>query len=480
MENQKLVTAGRIGANRADVTTWALPEGAIARLGRGSVRGMAFSPDGQYFAVGTAIGVWLYELPALLPIALWDTERGMTGGVTFSPDSHRIVTYTFVEELKVWDVQSGTCVARIAIPNKRDTARPVFSQDGQRIAVASNKKNGKIYIWCAHTGTQLSESEIGETYGIYPFQFSSDSSLLAGRKRSTDSDTESILVWHVETGEQIGCFTGYPEKMQQLCFSPDGIYLAAGSSDGTIHVWDVESGQLATTYTDYGDAQIFPYYGFEDGLVAAAVSERKVEVWHIEQNKKLDEFEHRGNSRYACFSESGKQLAVANPSEIKVWVEGNTVAHTLSTVHGHIPTMDTLVFSSDEKTLAAGFWRDNVLLWDVASRRSYRTDSEKLPGTSHNVYLSTAGKIISTSVDKTTLKVWKVENSELIAELTKPEAGLLRAEGFTPIGSRLACVDGECNIHVWGCTASSNDIYKNENWKKHIILVGHTAPSNRT
>jgi WD40 repeat protein len=479
MEAKKLVTAGRVGANGDDVTTWALPEGAIARLGRGSVRDMAFSPDGQYFAVGTAIGLWLYELPTLSPIALWDTERGMIDTAIFSSDSRRIVTYTFCEELKIWDVQSGTCVTRIAIPNKRHTSRPVFSQDGQRIAVVSYEKNGKIYIWCAHTGTQLSESEIGETYGIYPFQFSPDTRLLAGRKRATDSDPESILVWHVETEEQIGCFTGYPEKMEKLCFSLDGRYLAAGSSDGTIHVWDVESEQLATTYTDYGDAQIFPYYEPEDGLIAAAVSDRKVEVWHIEQNEKLDEFEHRGNSRYACFSENGKQLAVASPSEIKVWAKGDTTSHTLSTLHGHIPTMDTLVFSEDEKTLAAGFWRDNVLLWDVASRRSYRPDSEKLPGTYHNVYLSTAGKIISTSVDKTTLKVSEVENSEL-AELTKPEAGLLRAEAFTPSGYRLARVDRECNIHVWECTSSSNDMCKNENWKKHIILVGHTVPSNRT
>ena len=49
-----------------DVTTWALPKGAIARLGRGSVRDMAFSPDGQYFAVGTNIGLWLYDLSYLL------------------------------------------------------------------------------------------------------------------------------------------------------------------------------------------------------------------------------------------------------------------------------------------------------------------------------------------------------------------------------------------------------------------------------
>ena len=33
-----------------NVNTWALPDGAIARLGRGCVRDLAFSPDGTLLA----------------------------------------------------------------------------------------------------------------------------------------------------------------------------------------------------------------------------------------------------------------------------------------------------------------------------------------------------------------------------------------------------------------------------------------------
>ena len=61
---------------------------------------MAFSPDGQHFAVGTNIGLWLYDLPTLSPIALWDNERGMTGSVNFSPDSSQIVTSHLWRECK--------------------------------------------------------------------------------------------------------------------------------------------------------------------------------------------------------------------------------------------------------------------------------------------------------------------------------------------------------------------------------------------
>ena len=480
MKNRNFLDSEQNSTRDADVTTWALPEGVIARLGRGSVHDMAFSPDGQYFAVASAIGLWLYELPTLSPIALWDTERGMTDAVAFSPDSRQIVTHTFVENVKIWDIEGGVCITKIDGQDSKDITKPVFSQDGQRIAAVSYKRKGKIYVWHSHSGTPLSEIEIGETHGIYPFQFSPDIKLLAGRKRETDSDLEAILVWCVETGEQIGCFTGYPEKMEKLHFSRGGRYLAAGSSSGAIRVWDIENGQQEAVYSNHGDALIFPYYSLVDGLLAAIIFTRKVEVWRVEQHEKLDEFEHRGNSRYACFSENGKQLAVASPSEIKVWVRGdNSDTHTLSTLYGHIATMDTLVFSSDENTLAAGFWRDNVLLWDVASRRSYRPHGEKLPGTSCNVYRSPKGEIISINNYGDTLNVREVGRSEPLVELSPPAAGLGRAKAFAPTGHRIASADKNDNIHIWERTSPLNAMRKTESWKKSPIVINHTEFINR-
>ena len=468
MENRNTQAATPLNLDDRNIAKWALPEGAIARLGRGKNNDVAFSPDRQYFAVGTSIGCWLYELRTLSPIALCDTERGMISAVAFSADSRWIVTYTFVENLKVWDVQSGTCVTQIEVPNEEHCPRPIFSQDGQRITGASHERNGKIYTWCARTGAELNATEIGETYGIYPFLFSQDRNLLVGRKRSTDSDPESILVWHVGTGEQIACFTGYSERMDNLCFSPDGKCLTAGSAEGTIRIWDIESGQLATTHTNYGDTEMFPYYSQEDGLIAAAVSKREVQVWHIDRDEKIDTFEHRGDSWHVRFSGDGAQLAVASPSEIKIWTKRS---NTLSILHGHIPTMDTLVFSDDEQTLAAGFWRDNVLLWDVASRRSYRPHGEKLPGTSPNVYRSPNGKIISINSSENNLNVWEVGKSEPLAELIGPEGGLGRAKAFSPTGDRIASADRNGNIHIWERTSTLHDMRESESWKKHPTVI---------
>ena len=45
-----------------DYTTWSLPDGAAARLGKGWLTGnLAFSPDGNRLAVAGLIGIWLYD-----------------------------------------------------------------------------------------------------------------------------------------------------------------------------------------------------------------------------------------------------------------------------------------------------------------------------------------------------------------------------------------------------------------------------------
>ncbi len=468
MENRK----SSFSPDDSDVAKWALPEGAIARLGRGSVRDMAFSPDGQHFAVGTNIGLWLYDLPTLSPIALWETERGYSDRVTFSPDGRWIAAHPR-DALRVWDIQNESCIAEMEFRNqqdRRDLSKPVFSKDGERLVVFSGhqQRMKKIQVWCTHTGTRLSETEIPSTYDVYPTCFSQDLSLLAGTSYDINNrpTAEFIAVWDVETAEQIARLE-WSERWGRLCFSPCGRFLAAGGSDSKIQVWNVETGNLEETYTEDEDAQMHPYYPPEGGLIAAVVfpSQSKIEIHHLEKGEKLDEFEHRGSRSTVHFSDSGTQLALANPCEIQIWTKGNNSdAHTPSTLHGHISTVDTLVFSADEKTLASASWGDNVLLWDIRSKRSYHPQSEKLPASSHNVYRSPSGQIISINVYGDNLNVLEVGKREPLAELTGLEGWLGRAKAFSPTGHRIASADQDNNIHIWECSSG-------ESWKKHITII---------
>ena len=44
-----------------DYTQWGLPEGAKARLGKGDISEIQYSPDGRRLAVASSIGIWIYN-----------------------------------------------------------------------------------------------------------------------------------------------------------------------------------------------------------------------------------------------------------------------------------------------------------------------------------------------------------------------------------------------------------------------------------
>ena len=54
---------------------WHLPEGAKARLGKGSINDAEFSPDGTRLAIASDIGIWIYDAHTGTELARWKNTR---------------------------------------------------------------------------------------------------------------------------------------------------------------------------------------------------------------------------------------------------------------------------------------------------------------------------------------------------------------------------------------------------------------------
>ncbi len=490
MESTKTQTPSPYNFDDSEVSKRALPEGAITRLGRGCVRDMAFSPDGQYFAVGTKIGLWIYDFSTLSPIALWETDRGYIDSVTFSPDSRWVASYTYNEALRVWDIHNQVCVAEMELPKRPkgriglSSLKPIFSQDGEQL-VAFNYPTRRVYIWCPRTGTlkneiemKLSDTDIKSINAIYPSCFSPDLSLLAGTCYDHNNRTaEFIAVWQVETGEQITRLD-WTERWGRHCFSPCGRFFAATGSEGRLHVWNVETGNLEETYTDHEDAQMHPYYTPEGKLIAAVVfpSQSKLEIWNLEKGERIDTCEHQSQGSFVRFSESGAQLAYTDSGEIKIWTKGRPTDQALPTIQGHTGTVGSLVFASDEKTLVTAYWGRNPFLWDISTQCGRHPTKKELPHRIRDVYPTSIGKILAVGGDENILEVYEFGSGESIAEILIPEPGLSSGTGTDALalaGQRLARAGRDRNIYVWEYTPSSNEIDYGGNWEKCAVLAGH-------
>ncbi|MXV78948.1 WD40 repeat domain-containing protein, partial [Candidatus Poribacteria bacterium] len=436
-----------------NVNTWALPEGAIARFGKGEVKDLAFSPDGKYLAVGTWVGVWWYDLSTWSPIALWETERGAIAKIAFSPNGKRLFIFNGDKIIKVYDVPTGDCVSQVKLPY--GTSLVDFSAINQHFTT-SDMNFSVVYVWCADTCEKIAELSIEpeitlekRRYKVRPLCFSPDGQRLA---HATPVDTKGtadfISVWDMNTFEPIASIRDYTTQIDTLAFSPCGKFLAVGDASGTLKEWDIINGSLTDnqieTSSDYPDRiQIIPSYTTSGQLRAACGSSSKIAVWNVEDSEKIDAFEYGWYIRSYNFL-NGTHLAVRDP--LKVWIENSSDRGVRLLGHSSISVLPT--FSPDGKTLVSEDG-GSAMCWDISEKKWQRRIYDKKRSISQ-VYFSPEGSMHARGNvwNTNTGIVWNVETDEVLATFTEPDTRLI-ASASAPTTGACAFGDLEGNCYVF-------------------------------
>lgn len=386
MANKKPITLGFRPIDDADVTTWHLPEGAIGRLARGRVADMSFSVDGKYLAVATPIGCWLYDRSSLKPLALFETERGMLHTIVFSHDAQLIATSNRDGVVKVWDIQTLRCLAKI---NHRKNVEATsgyfwslhFSRDNAYLAASCFDKQNVVYAWQKNTDEPAIYFPIDlkkESGHDFPICFSPIGNLLA--YVSAGNPQYTLTISDIETDEhiaQLNCLA--PLAYQGLVFSPCGQYIAAVNQDKEVLVWDVYKGTLETEpITYHHDAWLIPAYTPDGTLRIAEIRNNKVVIWDAIQKEKIDTLyrqkprnDHYFSGHQERFSSNGAYIAtILSRSDLCVWTVG-TPSSKVSSPADHKPVAHSVAFSNNGKTIASGHaFGMYQVFWDAVQRQT--------------------------------------------------------------------------------------------------------------
>ena len=199
---------------------------------------LAFSPDGEYLALGTGYtNTWWKQRSDLKVWRVRDfKEIGnplllndyVVSAVAFTPDGSRLVAGDIGGTVRVWRTDSWVSPERtFNLGEEQRVAALVFSPDGRTLTTASH--HGNIVQWDFDSGRKL--RVLGRQ--IYALALSPD-----GRTLASSSKDSRVVLWDTLTGLPLRSFHAHTSPVYGIAFSPDGNTLASVGTDGLLHLWN--------------------------------------------------------------------------------------------------------------------------------------------------------------------------------------------------------------------------------------------------
>ena len=404
-----------------DYTQWALPKEAKKRFGKGSINALQFSPDGTQLAVGSKIGIWLYDVETGKELSLFE---GMCQSLAFSPDGHFLASgggRFRGKELQLWDLATGQKVPLIDGQPSASALR--FSEDGETLVSLGNQgdsigtldvktRRGNVMNIKERSADETEHRHTPELYALTHDKF------------AVGGTEGKIELWNTTTGKKIFTLRGHPEKIQvppfevideklqvelipmdqvnfvsALAFSFDGTLLASGSADTTVRLWDT-------------------------------VTSNEVAILQ----------KHTGFINVLAFSPNGKMLASGSTDKtVMLWDTGT--GELLTTLTGHINSINTLAFSPDGSTLASGSTDGTIRFWNTET-------GDLLPPriTEHTKWVKVAFSKDDTTLAgvnfKGVITFWDLKTLLKTGSQTIGDPDFLMISAFSPDGTKFASIAG--------------------------------------
>ena len=157
--------------------------------------------------------------------------------IAFNFDGSKIVSGSFDNEVKIWDVRESRCVSTLEGHEAWVTSVAFGPKPGNKVVSGSADKTLKLWNVvkeeCMFTFPMLDI--------VYAVAFNHDGSLVIGASNAQKLDN-CIKVWGIDSGECIATLNGHSYSVYSVSFNRDSSKIVSGSHDHTIKLWDCRKG----------------------------------------------------------------------------------------------------------------------------------------------------------------------------------------------------------------------------------------------
>jgi WD40 repeat protein len=420
----------------------------LAHFGKGWIYKVRFSPDGRSLAVGSSVGVYLYDAESLALVRTLVPQQGDeqhgTGAVdmvAWSPDGRTLADGATNGTVRLWRVTDGAMLHTLAGHTKR-VGDLTFAPDGLTLASASY--DGTVRLWRVSDGALVRTLQVSG--GEVPAAVFSPN----GRVLATASANGTIVLWDPSSGATLRALSGHDNAVMSLSFAPDGRTLASGSEDQTVRVWRVSDGSLLQTLRGHAGWVAAVVYSPDGRLIASAGEDGPVRLWDSATGTVRQTLSgHRGQVLSLAFSPDGSTLVSASwDSTIRRWRIATTAKDTpaLTGLDGFTGEVWSMAVSPDGRTIAVGDdW--NVRLLSPGNGDLLRA----LPGSGravHAVAFDATGKTLASGGVDNQVRLWEMPRGES-RQVFSGHTGDIKALAFSPDSSTLASASTDNTVRLW-------------------------------
>lgn len=443
------------------------PAGPQPRSPRAIV--MTLRPDGKVLATTTARNT----------VQLWPTDgsppsegfatHGSIRGLAFSPDG-KVLAVADDTVLQLWKAatmtQLGAPVAIPMFPRLPGGPALTFSGDGTMLAVADGRDVKLIDV-----RTGLETHALTTPHQIRAVAFSPDGATLATAGRD-----DAVRLWEVATRRQRGdALTGHGGDVRSIAFTPIGKSLAAGGSGGRLLVWRLDDSVIGHLDQAVEAVAVTP-----DGRSLASVAaDGSLRLWDLAGARPVPQpsvittlsllriYQRPPKpAARAIFSPDGRMLALsAAGGDVWLW-RMDSDSRPFKLTHTPLGIPPTIVFSPDGRLLATTGGDNSVSLWDTSSRRLRLTLRAPDGWTVAALAFTHDGRRLITGAHD--IKIWDLSTRQFRSiALDDGDSQYVRALALSHDDSRLVAGDVNGSIHLWQMLPEP---------RSGGLLVGHRGP----
>ncbi len=397
-----------------------LSEGAIARLGKGKITKLQFLENGNLLAVGSDIGVWIYEVDTGNVKHLLTPHPDGVDNFAISPDQNTLAS-SGCKSSKVilWDLPTGTRKLTLSGEVNISANALTFSKDGKTLfGLFSNiASEYTLKQWDIAT-TRVLSREKSSSLGV-PLTSSAVKHIFAGVSREgkinllfPEVRNPGVLLGR-KTGNFLSKFSRSGDikdrlarhSMMRMTFSADGKIIATGDDKGIIRLWDANARTARATLKAETGWITALAFNKDNTLLASGDAGKHIHLWNAQTGDKH------------------------------------------STLNGHTHTITALAFAPDGKILASGSLDGTIRFWDVSTSKELSIfASDHVMGAKPIAFSPDNTKCI-TSAFNGKVQTWDVNTGNKIKIFDAAPIAFTNAMTISPDASRFT-VYGTLNARI--------------------------------